>query len=112
METVAERGASMTKISKAEAMKKIVESLGNLRDDQLVEVYNELFPADSTTDQEVCDGKERILKEIRDYVGRGLEIEEIVDLWNVLYPKDMNVLYDEETNTIQYDQGPVRVTYF
>ena len=44
-----------------------------------------------------------------DYLGRGLEIEEILDLWNVAFPAARNVYYDDETETIHYNNEPESV---
>jgi hypothetical protein len=32
----------------------------------------------------------------------GLAIEEIIDLWNVIFPKHRNVWYDEDEATVHY----------
>ena len=37
----------------------------------------------------------------------GLEAEEIVDLWNVVFPEDRNVWYDEEAKTIHFNEEVV-----
>ena len=40
-----------------------------------------------------------IARHIRD----GLEAEEVVDLWNVVFPEDRNVWYDEEAKEIRFN---------
>ena len=34
----------------------------------------------------------------------GLEAEEIVGLWNVVFPEDRNVWYDDETKAIHFNE--------
>lgn len=46
--------------------------------------------------------------EIARRVREGLEAEEIVDLWNVVFPEDRQVWYDEEVNSICYNEEVVR----
>jgi len=36
-----------------------------------------------------------------------LDAEEIVDLWNVVFPQDRNVWYDEEAKAIHYNEEMV-----
>ena len=33
-----------------------------------------------------------------------MEPEEIVDLWNVVFPTDRDVYYDEQDGTLRYDE--------
>ena len=43
--------------------------------------------------------------EIARQIRGGLEAEEIVDLWNVVFPEDRNVWYNpEETNAIHFNE--------
>ena len=38
------------------------------------------------------------------HIRDGLAAEEIVDLWNVVFPDDCNVWYNEETKAIHYNE--------
>jgi hypothetical protein len=42
-------------------------------------------------------------------VSQGLEVEEILDLWNVAFPEAWNVYFDDETDTIHYSEQPQSV---
>ena len=43
-----------------------------------------------------------VRQKVLDYLGRGIEVEEILDLWNVAFPETWNVSYDEDADTIHY----------
>jgi len=100
----------MPMISTKEAVDRIAHAIHILHDDEIVEAYNELFPADSTTQEEVYADKAKLLEQMTEYVDKGLEIEEVVDLWNVLFPQDRNVYYDEETARIHYDRASAPIS--
>ena len=63
----------------------------------LPEIYAELFPEGSP-------GAPAVASEIARQIRAGLEAEEMVDLWNVVFPEDRNVWYDEETRAIHFNE--------
>jgi hypothetical protein len=74
----------------------LAKSVEKTRPAALPEIYAELFPErPAATAPSAAD----LAQHIRD----GLEAEEIVDLWNVVFPADRNVWYDEEDETIHYN---------
>jgi hypothetical protein len=91
----------MPALTKAEASEKIVRAVEKARADELVEIYAELFP-DRPAPPEPRIG------DIVGYIRHGLLAEEIVDLWNVVFPADRNVWYDEEENAIRYNDEQLR----
>ncbi len=66
-----------------------------------MEIYSELFPERSSPTSPPAS---EIARQIRG----GLEAEEIVDLWNVVFPEDRNVWYDEEEKSVCYNEGQIR----
>ncbi len=99
----------MPVITKDQAVERISTEITQFACDDLVEVHNELFPdsPESTDGGQVdCD---RLLAGITSHIEGGLEVEEIVDLWNVVFPKDRNVWYDEETESIHFNEEPAEV---
>jgi hypothetical protein len=69
----------------------------NAKPSDLPEIYAELFP-------ERPPGATPVASEIARSIRDGLEAEEIVDLWNVVFPQDRNVWYDEETRVIHFNE--------
>jgi len=74
--------------------------------DDLLDFHNELFPEEPESELDPKDGVAAVRKKVTDYLGRGLEIEEILDLWNVAFPEARNVYYDDETDTIHCPTDP------
>ncbi len=87
----------MPALSKTEAAEKLAKGVEKAKPNDLVEIYYELFPEANCP---TPPGASEIVKHIRS----GLEAEEIVDLWNVVFPEDRNVWYDEENQTIRYNE--------
>jgi len=63
----------------------------------LAEIYAELFPEKPISEVPSAAKIEQLIR-------AGLEAEEIVDLWNVAFPADHNVWYDEEDEKIHYNE--------
>jgi len=94
----------MPAIKKSEAIEKLAiaaESASSA--DDLVEVYAELFPERGLPD--VAGVKAKALAvDLARHIRSGIEPEEVVDLWNVVFPADRNVYYDEEDDVVRYNE--------
>jgi hypothetical protein len=104
-------GKDMAQISRQQAVQKLAHEVASMRPDDLAEVYNELFPGQPTTEDQARQNKSRLLDRISDHIHRGLQPEEIVDLWSVVFSKDRFVSYDQETDTIRYNEASESVGY-
>ncbi len=97
----------MPVVTKAEAVNRLVEAIERAPSDDLAEIYTELFP-----DREAPDATGAALgplaRGVVDHIRRGIETEEIVDLWNVVFPADRNVWFDEEDMVIRYNEPELR----
>ena len=49
----------------------------------------------------------RLADELAAVVRRGIEPELLVELWNVVFPEDHDVWFNEETNELHYESGLV-----
>jgi hypothetical protein len=87
----------MPAISTAEATEKLARGVEGAKVSHLAEIFSELFPEDAVPDSLIADD---IVRHIRD----GLAAEEIVDLWNVVFPEDRHVWYDEQEQAIRYNE--------
>ena len=90
----------MPALSKVEAAEKLARVVEKAKPSTLVEIYAELFPDKPLPTSPVAS-------EIVRHIRNGLEVEEIVDLWNVVFPDDHNVWYDEGSKTIRYNEEMV-----
>ena len=87
----------MPTISMDDAAERLAASVATAKPSDLVEYYLELFP-------ELPSATPPVASELADYVRHGRFPEELVDLWNVVFPEDRNVRYDEEENMIHYNE--------
>lgn len=90
----------MPALSTQEAIEKLAKAVEKARPSTLGEIYAELFPERTSSTLPAAGD---IARHIRD----GIEAEEIVDLWNVVFPEDRNVQYNEETKAIHYNEEVV-----
>jgi hypothetical protein len=99
----------MPSVSKNEAIDRLATAIERSELDDLIEVYNELRPESPRSLGGSHEGREELLSDIKDYIRQGLEVEEVVDLWNVVFPQDRNVWYDEETDLVRFNEEPEHV---
>src|SRR5262249_52526612 len=72
--------------------------------DELREVYNEVFPDDPYTEEEAPEDVRPLVEQIVGHVNSGLEIDEVIDLWGLVFPRHRNVWYDDEEERLHYNE--------
>jgi hypothetical protein len=88
----------MPALPKDKATEKLVAAVEAAKPSALAEIYSELFPDRRPS------GAQPSAADLVQHMRSGLEAEEIVDLWNVVFPADWNVRYDEEDDRIHYNE--------
>ena len=81
-------------------MARVTRGVEKAKSTDLAKIYSELYPEKPLPAPPVAS-------DIAKHIRSGLEAEEIVDLWNVVFPEDRNVWYDEEAKTIRYNEEMV-----
>jgi hypothetical protein len=94
---------------------KALELLANavqekLDTDELLEVYNEVFPDGPYSKEDAQNDRWPLIEQLVAHIHGGLEIDEVVDLWGLIFPRDRNVWYDEEEDRIHYNEGSEAVS--
>jgi len=87
----------MSELSKAEAAVKLAKAVEMAKSSDLREIFSELFPERRLPSHLKAS-------KLAEHVRHKLEAEELVDLWNVMFPKDRNVWYDELLDSIRYNE--------
>lgn len=87
----------MPAVRRQEAVEQLAKVIEELKPSILAEVNEELFPEGNSSFG--ASGHE-----LAEYVRKQLLDEEIVDLWNVVFPAHQNVWYDEESGEIHYNE--------
>lgn len=72
--------------------------------DELLEIDNELFEEDPYTEEEANDDPIQLVERLADYLNGEREPEEIVQVWNLIFPRHRNVWYDEESKVFHYNE--------
>jgi hypothetical protein len=87
----------MPALKKNQAVERLAQVVEKAKPTALVEIYAELFP-------EKPRATVLSAADLARHVRSGLEAEEIVDLWNVVFPADRNVWYEEEGEKIHFNE--------
>lgn len=95
----------MAAITKQQAVARLAEAVKKAQPDDLVEIYNELFPEEPTTEDAANEAPSALVKKISAHIDNGLEMEEILDLRHVIFPKHRRVWFDEDEGLIHYDEN-------
>lgn len=96
----------MPAVSIREAIEKLSGEVKTMRLGDLLEFYNELYPYSPKSEVSPPGDGSEDRRKILDQLGGDIAIEEIVDLWNITFPRDRNVYYDDEAEAIRYNEEP------
>src|SRR5439155_9082018 len=77
------RSPPMPDLSTREAVEKLTQAVQGMSPDDLLDFHNSLFPRERKSELSPSDAGASDRRKILEYLGQGLEIEEILDLWNV-----------------------------
>src|SRR5262245_5697388 len=77
--------------------------------DELLEVYNEVFADDPYTEEEAYEDVTPLVEQLVEHMNGGLEIDEVMDLWGLIFPKHRKVWYDDEEERIHSNEEPEAV---
>ena len=94
----------MTTISRQQAVERLAEAVKHAHPDDLAEIYNELFPAMPVVEDEAKKNYRALVCRIVEHIDSGLEVQEILDLWKVIFPKQRPVDFDDEKDQVRYDE--------
>lgn len=90
----------MPTLATDQAVEQLAMAVEKAKPTVLPEIYDELYP-------EKPKGHLPSADELARLVRSGLEPETLVDLWNVVFPADRNVWYNEEDELIHYNEEVV-----
>jgi hypothetical protein len=72
--------------------------------DEVLEVYNELFPTHPYAEAEAKKDPSRLVEELVAHIHSGLEVGELMELWRLILTRDRNLWYDEVEEKIHYNE--------
>jgi hypothetical protein len=94
----------MATITKQQAVARLIQAVREAHHDDLVEIYNELFPEEPTTEADANEEPSALIEKIVAHINHGLEVEEILDLWNVIFPAHRGVWFDDDEGLMHYHE--------
>jgi hypothetical protein len=92
----------MPSVPRKEAVNRLIEAVSRMSPDDLIDFHNEVFPKEPMSDPDPGANLSTVRHKVLEYLRRGIEVEEILDLWNVAFPESSNVAYDDESDSIGY----------
>jgi hypothetical protein len=107
---LARRGVAMPAVSKQQAEKMLTRGVEQeLPTDELLEVYDELFPKDPYPKDEAKKDKAPLVERLVCHINSGLPITEIMYLLGLVFTKYHHIWYNEIDDCIEYrdDEYPV-----
>jgi len=72
--------------------------------DEVVEVYNDVFPETPSTEYEANANVEHLIEQIVAYITGERGQEDIVYLWGLIFPRHRNIWYNEEDDRLYYNE--------
>lgn len=72
--------------------------------DELLEVYNEVFPDNPRTEEEADEDVAPLIEQLVAHINSGLEIDVLMELWWLIIPKHHNIWYDEVEDRFNYSE--------
>src|SRR6266487_4637967 len=94
----------MAAIKKQQAVEQLIHAVEKAHADDLVEIYNELFPDRPTTEHEANKHPSVLVKKIIAHIHGGLEVQEVLDLWNVIFPAPRRAWFEEDSDLVHYTE--------
>jgi hypothetical protein len=96
------RSFSMPELAPAEAARRLADKVREMDLDDLRDAHNELFPETPIAPIAPSGKGADVRQKVLDYLTGEIAVEEILDLWSVVFPEAWNVYFDDETGTIHY----------
>ena len=92
----------MPEVALADAVRTLTEKVREMDLADLRDAHNELFPETPIPPIDPSSQGAGVRQKVLAYLAGGVAVEEILDLWSVVFPEAWNAYYDDETGTIHY----------
>jgi hypothetical protein len=90
----------MQSVTIDDATKRLAQELKLMPLDDLVAIHNEMWMSERINREDVGEDAAPVLARIMAHLRNGLAIDELIDLWNVVFPKERARYYDEEDGAL------------
>jgi hypothetical protein len=93
----------MPTIARTEALEQLAKEVERFAPDELLEVYNEMFPKNPSTEEAVRKDPRPLVERIVTYL-KSLEMDMLVLMWRLIFIKHSDAWYNEEDDLIYFDE--------
>jgi hypothetical protein len=97
----------MPAIPLEDAVEQLAQAVEKATPEDLLVIFTELFPTKPLPDVSSASSA-AVAAELARHIRTGVEPEEVVDLWNLVYPSARNVYYDEEDRSLRQNERGIR----
>jgi hypothetical protein len=94
----------MPAVTQDEAVELLTRAVRQFGTDELLEVYNELFPDNPYTAAGAPADGAPLVERIVGYLRSGLPLDVLIDQWRLIIPRHHHLWYDEEAERIEYSE--------
>jgi uncharacterized Fe-S radical SAM superfamily protein PflX len=94
-------------ITRKTAIELLAKAIEQASPDDLADFHNELFPENPVEPDQAVRLAEKVLA----HVTNGLEVDELLDLWPVVFPQYRALEFDEEQDSLHYEERRELVEY-
>lgn len=96
----------MPTTSLAEAVRALTGKVEGMDSDDLRDAHNELFPATPLQSIDSKGEETSIRQKLIVYLRDDIAVEEVLDLWGIIFPEARSVYQDDETRMIHFLVDP------
>jgi hypothetical protein len=95
----------MPEVNRAKALELLTQAVEKFPADELLEVYNEVFPNDPASEEEAQEAPQALVERLAEHINRRLAVADLVDFWGLIFPRHRDIEYDDEEDRIHYNGG-------
>jgi hypothetical protein len=100
------RSGPMPEVTTAEALQLLTRAVREqFGPDELLEIYNEVFPRDPRTQEEAHKDPQALIGRLVDHINGMVEMDYLVYLWRLIFVGHRDVWYNEEDERLHYNEG-------
>ncbi|MGL4555247.1 MAG: hypothetical protein ACRC33_29115 [Gemmataceae bacterium] len=92
----------MPEMTRAEAVERMSAALREYDPLERMAVHNDIFRRDPATREQAEQTPDVLTERLVRYLGSGLDVAELTDVWRLIFVRDQDLWYDEDADRIHY----------
>jgi hypothetical protein len=95
----------MPDVTREKGLELLTQAVEKFPADELLEVYNEVFPNDPASEEEAQDAPRALVERLVEHINSRLAVADMVEFWGLIFPRHRDIEYDDEEDRIHYNEG-------